>query len=198
MGRPNPAPAKLVFRPATPSRWADLERLFGRNGACAGCWCMFFKQTSAEYRARKGERNRRAFQRIVKSGAVPGLIAYAGREPVGWVAVEPRERYPRLATSRTLARVDDQPVWSVPCFFVARGWRRLGVAGGLLSAAADHARRRRAGILEGYPVDSRKELAAAWLYHGSFSTFARQGFAEVARRARTRPVMRLALGGRGK
>lgn len=191
--RSPPDPDGLVFRPATPARWPDVERLFGPGGACGGCWCMFWKQTGAEYRAGKGARNRRAFRRLVASGAVPGLLVYAGREPVGWAAVEPRARYARLARSRTLAPVDEEPVWSVPCFFVARAWRRRGLARRLLAAAADHARRRGARILEGYPVDSRRQLADAWLYHGSASTFARLGFEVVARRARTRPVMRLSL-----
>lgn len=154
---------------------------------------MFWKQTSAEYREGKGARNRRALRRIVRSGAVPGLLAYAGREPVGWVAVEPRAHYARLGRSRTLAPVDDRAVWSVPCFFVARGWRHRGIAGRILAAAAGHARRRGARILEGYPVDSSRRLADAWLYHGSASTFVRLGFREVTRRARTRPVMRLSL-----
>jgi GNAT superfamily N-acetyltransferase len=176
-----------------------VERLFGRNGACGGCWCRFWKQTNAQYRAGKGEANRRALRRSVKAGEVPGILAYAGKEPVGWAAVEPRARYARLAISRNLQPVDDQPVWSVPCFFVARGWRGRGVAGALLAAAADHARRKGARILEGYPVDSRRPLAGPWLYTGVFSTFVRQGFAEVSRRARTRPVVRRALApGRGR
>jgi GNAT superfamily N-acetyltransferase len=192
---------KLAFRAATPSRWPDLEALFGRNGACAGCWCMFWKQTGPEFRAGKGEPNRRALRRIVKSGGVPGLLAYWGGEPVAWVAVEPRDSYARLAPrrqqrlgARSLAPVDDLPVWSVPCFFVARRWRGRGVGGQLLAAAAAHARRKGARLLEGYPVDSRRRsLADAWLYTGAYSTFTRQGFVEVARRARTRPIVRLAL-----
>jgi GNAT superfamily N-acetyltransferase len=188
-----PEPIELVFRPATPGRWRDLEALFGPNGACAGCWCMFWKQTNAEFRAGKGARNRRTLRRAVASGEVPGLLAYAGREPVGWVAVEPRARYARLAVSRSLPAVDDQPVWSAPCFFVARAWRGRGVAGQLLAAAAEHVRRRGGRILEGYPIDSDRPMAGAWLYPGAHSTFVRQGFREVARLARTRPVMRLAL-----
>src|SRR5207253_1288830 len=27
----------------TPERWPDLRRLFGANGACGGCWCMWWK-----------------------------------------------------------------------------------------------------------------------------------------------------------
>lgn len=191
-----PEPIELVFRPATPGRWRDLEALFGPNGACAGCWCMFWKQTNAEFRAGKGARNRRTLRRAVASGEVPGLLAYAGREPVGWVAVEPRARYARLAVSRSLPAVDDQPVWSAPCFFVARRFRRRGLTGRLLQAAAEHVRRRGGRILEAYPVDSSRKLSGAELYRGAYSTFVRLGFAEVARRSRTRPVVRLGLGRR--
>jgi GNAT superfamily N-acetyltransferase len=190
------ARSAIIFRPATPARWKDLERLFGANGACGGCWCMFWKQSGPAYRAGQGEPNRRAFRAAVRRGPPPGLIAYAGKEPVGWVAVEPRARYARLAASRNLAPVDDRPVWSVPCFFVDRRHRGRGLAGRLLEAAAAHASRRGARLLEGYPVDPAGRLADAWLYTGRASTFARLGFAEVARRARTRPVMRLELGGR--
>ena len=187
---------RLAFRPATPDRWADVEALFGKNGACGGCWCQFWKQSNPEYRAGKGEANRAALQRSVTRGEVPGLLAYAGDQPVGWVAVEPRARYRRLAISRNLPVVDERPTWSVPCFFVARGWRGRGVAGRLLAAAVAHARRKGAPAVEGYPVDSDRPLAGAWLYPGAFSTFVRAGFTEVARRARTRPVMKKELRGR--
>jgi GNAT superfamily N-acetyltransferase len=184
---------RLTFHPATPDRWPDVERLFGASGACGGCWCRFWKQDDAEYRAGKGPANRAALRRSVTSGEVPGILAYAGDDPVGWAAVEPRSAYRRLARSRNLTPVDDQPVWSVPCFFVARGSRGKGVAAALLAAAAAHARRRGARVLEGYPIDSRARMAGAFLYTGAFSTFARAGFEEVRRKARTRPVVRLAL-----
>jgi GNAT superfamily N-acetyltransferase len=186
-------PRALVIRKATPARWPDVEALFGANGACGGCWCQFWKQTQAEYRAGKGAPNRRALRRQIEGGQVPGLVAYADGEPVGWVAVEPRAAYARLATARNLVAVDQAPVWSAPCFFVKRGWRGLGVAGALLAAAAEHARRAGAPALEGYPVDSKAELWDAFVYTGAFSTFLRAGFVEVARKARTRPVMRLEL-----
>lgn len=184
---------RLAFRPATADRWPDVEALFGRNGACGGCWCQFWKQSPAEYRAGKGEANHAALRRSVKRGEVPGLLAYAGGEPVGWVAVEPRARYRRLAISRNLPVVDERPTWSIPCFFVARGWRGKGVAGRLLAAAVAHARKKGAPAVEGYPVDSDRPLAGAWLYPGACSTFVKAGFAEVARKARTRPVVKLEL-----
>jgi GNAT superfamily N-acetyltransferase len=129
-------------------------------------------------------------RRQVRAGVVPGIIAYDAEGPVGWCAVEPRSAYPRLARSRTLAPVDLEEVWSVPCFFVARRARRTGLARELLAAAAGHARRSGAALLEGYPVDPRGATADAWLYTGLTSTFEREGFTEVARRSPTRPIVR--------
>jgi len=154
---------------------------------------MWWKTTRKEFEAGKGEGNREAMRRQVRAGRVPGILAYDAEGPVGWCAVEPRSAYPRLGRSRTLAPVDDQPVWSAPCFFVARRARGTGLTSALLAAAAGHARRAGATILEGYPVEPRGETADAWLYTGLLTTFAREGFAEVARRSPTRPVMRKRL-----
>lgn len=187
--------APLRFHPLTPDRLPDLEALFGPRGACAGCWCMFWKQTRPEYEKGRGAPNRDAMRRQVRAGVVPGILAYDAEGPVGWCAVEPRAAFPRLARSRTLAPLDDAPVWSVPCFFVARRARGTGVTAALLGAAAAHARRSGATILEGYPVEPRGEIADAWLYTGLASTFLRSGFEEVARRSPTRPMVRKVLKG---
>jgi GNAT superfamily N-acetyltransferase len=186
-------PPALSFHPLTPERWPDLERLFGPRGACAGCWCMWWRIPRAEWRAGKGEGNRAALERYVAGGTVAGLLAYDGADPVGWVAVEPRAAYPGLARSRNLAAVDDAPVWSITCFFVSRAWRGRGLVARLVEAAAEHARAAGAPALEAYPADPKGETADAWLYTGVASTFGKLGFREVARRAPARPVMRLDL-----
>ena len=154
---------------------------------------MWWKTTRTEFDAGKGEGNREAMRRQVRAGRVPGILAYDADGPVGWCAVEPRSAYPRLGRSRTLAPVDDQPVWSAPCFFVARRARGTGLTSALLAEAAGHARRAGATILEGYPVEPRGQTADAWLYTGLLTTFVRGGFAEVARRSPTRPVVRRSL-----
>ncbi len=184
---------KLEVHPLTADRWPDLERLFGPRGACAGCWCMWWRIPRTQWKAEKGEGNRRGLERYVRAGNVPGLLAYDGGAPVGWVAIEPREAYPSLERSRTLARVDERPVWSITCFFVARSHRRRGVTGALVQEAIRHARARGARIVEAYPVDSRRPLADAWIYTGAASTFRRLGFREAARRSPTRPIVRKAL-----
>lgn len=181
----------VVFQPATPERWDDLAALFGPRGACAGCWCMWPRLTSRDYNAGRGAGNRRRLRAIVAAGQRPGILAYAAGEPVGWCAIAPRTEYARLSTSRVMAPVDDRSVWSVPCLFVASGWRGRGLPARLLEAAVTFAGLRGARIVEGYPIDTRgKRTGAAFLWHGTVSSFVRAGFKEVARRSPTRPIMR--------
>ncbi len=152
---------------------------------------MFFRQTQTQFEQQKGEANRQALRAIVDRGAVPGILAYQGGKPVGWCAVAPRSEYSRLARSRLFQPLDDQPVWSIVCFFIARTHRRKGLTVALLGAAIDYARQQGARILEGYPVDpSSTSSPDVFAYTGTLSAFRRAGFQEVARRSPTRPIMR--------
>jgi GNAT superfamily N-acetyltransferase len=156
---------------------------------------MFWRLRRKEWQAAKGAGNRRRFREIVSNGERPGILAFEGRRPVGWCAFAPREAYGSLARSRILAPVDDQSVWSVSCLFVLRPYRRRGVATRLLKAACEHAGRRGARILEGYPVEPQSAKAPdAFLWTGTSSAFERAGFREVARRSEHRPIMRKTLG----
>ena len=184
----------LRFHAATSERWPDVERLFGERGACAGCWCMFWRRGRKEWEAGKGAGNRRALRSLVQRGAEPGVLAYKGDDPIGWCAVAPRSDYPALARSRVLEPIDDRPVWSIACLFVARPHRRQGVSARLLDAAAEHAGRRGATIVEGYPTIPRVARAPdAFLWTGTASAFERAGFREIARRSPTRPIVRRTL-----
>src|SRR5262245_35279344 len=126
--------AGFAVYPVTAERWPDIETLFGARGACGGCWCMLWRLTRQEFERQKGETNRRALGALVESGLVPGLLGYAGGRPAAWCAVAPRADYPALERSRILARVDDEPVWSVSCLFVARAYRRQGLTVRMLEA----------------------------------------------------------------
>jgi GNAT superfamily N-acetyltransferase len=188
------APVKLKTLPATPSRWADIEKLFGERGACGGCWCMFWRKSRKQYEAEKGAKNKQELKQIVIKGSKPGIIAYVGKEPVGWCAVAPRSDYVALERSRILKPVDDQPVWSVSCLFVRKDYRRQGIASILLRAAVQFASRQGARIVEGYPVEpSMKNMPDAFLWHGVPSAFKAAGFKEVLRRSQSRPIMRYVI-----
>jgi GNAT superfamily N-acetyltransferase len=193
-GRKPPPSARIAFRPLTPERWGDLEKLFGERGACGGCWCMWWRLTRAEFEKNKGASNRRAFRKIVRDGEEPGILAYVDDEPAGWCAIAPRQTYPSLERSRVLKPVDDKPAWSITCFFVARPHRRRGLSVKLIEAAVKHARRRGAKIIEGYPVEPRKgAIPDAFAWTGLPTAFEKAGFREVLRRSPTRPIMRRRL-----
>ncbi len=180
----------LSFHPLTQKLWRDFELLFGENGACGGCWCMYWKLRGKEFSENAGHNARQMQKAIVDSKTVPGLLAYADGYPVGWVAVEPRSAYPKLAHSRILKPLDDQPVWSITCFFVKKKQRRKGITVGLLKAAVEHVKAQGGKIVEGYPVDSSKNQADASIYTGTASAFKKAGFIEVARNSPTRPIFR--------
>ncbi len=186
----DPSTPALEFHPVTPDRWGDLERLFGERGACAGCWCMWWRLKRSEWSRGRGEGNRLALKAIVEAGETPGILAYSGATPVGWCAVAPRESFSALQRSRTIKPIDDQPVWSVVCFFIARPFRRKGLTLALLRAAAEHVRARGGRILEGYPSRPDRATADAWLYRGIATAFERAGFVEVARPSASVSIMR--------
>ncbi|MEZ4702109.1 MAG: GNAT family N-acetyltransferase [Rhodothermales bacterium] len=184
----------LTFHPLTGDRWSDLERLFGEHGACGGCWCMYWRYMRADYEAGKGESNRRAFENLVREGPPPGVLAYIDGAPVGWCAVAPRANLLRLSQSFILKPVDDQPVWSVSCFYVDPAWRRGHVSLALLRSALALVKEQGGKIVEGYPVmQGHSHLPPAFAWTGFLSTFLEAGFTECARRSETRPVMRLTL-----
>ena len=149
------------------------------------------------------ERKRQAAPRNTRSGTasafrfapatVPGIIAYARGEPVGWVALAPREEYVRFATARTLKPIDARPVWSVTCFFIARRYRGQGLMTRLIEAAASFARKRGATLLEGYPTNSKRKTSDAFLYTGTRGAFTRAGFEIAARPSKSALIMRCAL-----
>ena len=115
----------LSFHPLTQKLWRDFELLFGKNGACGGCWCMYWKLRGKDFSENTGNTARQMQKAVVDSKVVPGLLAYSEGYPIGWIAVEPRCAYPKLAHSRILKPVDDQEVWSITCFFVEKKyiWR---------------------------------------------------------------------------
>ena len=152
---------------------------------------MWWRLKRSEFAMGTGQKNRRMMKRIVDSGEVPGLLAYADGIPVGWCSVAPRDVYPVLDRSWTLKRVDHEPVWSVVCFFVARRFRSKGLMASLLRAAVEYATEHGAKIIEGYPVDPRnRRMSGTELFPGAMSTFRKMGFVEAIRRSPGRPIMR--------
>ena len=187
-------PLRITAEPATPERWADLAKVFGERGACGGCWCMHWRLGRKDWEAGKGPKNKRALKKIVDAGEMPGILGYVDGEPMAWCAVAPRAAYPALARSRVLKPVDDAPVWSVSCLFVLKSYRRRGVSVRMLEEAVTFAGSQGAKIIEGYPIEpTMHRTPDPFIWLGTPSAFLKAGFKEVARRSKSRPIMRVDL-----
>jgi len=168
--------------------------LFGEKGACAGCWCMYWRLKQSVLDAQKGNGNKRAMKKIIGSGKIPGILAYSEGEPIGWCSVAPREEFSKLDNSRILKPVDEKSVWSVVCFFIHKDHRKKGLSTALLNAAKKFVKSSGGKILEGYPIEPRKDkMPDAFAWTGISAAFQSAGFKEVARRSETRPIMRFYL-----
>src|SRR5262245_55616268 len=112
-----PASSDVEIHPLTADRWRDLETVLGPRGA-GGCWCMYWRIARSQFKQGHGAGNKRALRRLVDDGDVPGVLAYRDGEPVGWCSIAPRQEFAALGRSRTLRPIDDEPVWSIVCFYV--------------------------------------------------------------------------------
>jgi GNAT superfamily N-acetyltransferase len=186
----------LTARSLHPDDWANIERLFGTNGACGGCWCMSWRvpRGGKLWEECKGAKNKRSFKRLVTSGKVYGCLAFAEDEPVGWCCVGPRGDFPRLERIKALQTCWDEGTWSVTCFFIRSGWRDRGVATVLLKEAVNLARDCGAATLEGYPVRVKEKgykLPAPFAWTGVPRLFEKQGFENVTPPGNSRPVYQM-------
>jgi GNAT superfamily N-acetyltransferase len=185
---------QLTFSPLTAENWVDFENLFGERGACGGCWCMWFRLKRSVFNENKGVGNKRAMKAIVESGEVPGILAYDGKIPVGWCSVSPREDFGLLERSRILKPIDDKPVWSIVCFFVRKDYRNKNISQELMKATIEYVNNEGGNIVEGYPVEPKKErLPDVFAFYGLASAFRKAGFVECERRSETRPIMRYTI-----
>ncbi|HCS39837.1 MAG TPA: GNAT family N-acetyltransferase [Anaerolineaceae bacterium] len=182
--------AKIEILPLTPERWTDFEKLFLSNATCSGCWCMWWRIKNKEFNTLGKDGLKEAMRTIVHRGVEAGLIAYVDGFPAGWVTVAPRADYIRFETSRFFYPVDDQPVWSIPCFFVHHDYRHQGLMIKLIEAAEQYAKIHGADIVESYPYETDKKTGSADIFTGVSTTFKSAGYVEVARRKPTRPIMR--------
>lgn len=195
-------PDDIRVVPANEASWTDVQTVFGTSGSAFRCQCQRYKLAPRESFASfpVEERARRLREQTdaghPDSNSTSGLVAYLGREPVGWCAVGPRTDCPMiLRHSRVVweGRAEDRTdasVWAVTCLFARARFRRRGVSRALALAAVDFARERGARALEAYPMTTDNAIAEE-LHVGSLRTFLAAGLTEVSRPTARRLVMRV-------
>lgn len=186
-------PARLTTRPITPDDWPIMERLFGPNGACGGCWCMTWRvpRGGKLWDECKGEKNRRAFRKLVLDGKAFGCLAFSGDEAIGWCSVGPREDYLRLTNIKSLQTSWTPSTWSVTCFYIRTAWRRKGVGTALLAQAVKVAKANGATELEGYPIKPYTDnVPGPFAWTGIPRLFEEQKFVDITPPDNARPIYR--------
>lgn len=182
------------YHPLTPDRWNDIAVLFGPKGASDGCWCMYWRVTAGDWKAGSGDERQAAFRDRVHAGPPPGILAYDGGRPVGWVQVTPRADIPRFNRTRTgkpaSADADLDGIWALSCFFIARDRRHSGLMAELARAACRFAAERGAVAVEAAPIEPQRPLMWGEGFVGIASALCAAGFREIERRTPIRPLMR--------
>lgn len=183
--------------PAGPDRWDDVVKVLGGNGD-AGCWCQAPRGfDGAGYGKAEPGRRRELVRAQLADDPPAGMLAYVDGEVAGWCGFGVRTQLPRLERSRTIPKVDDEPVWAILCFNVRVGFRRQGVAAALLAGVVDHARRAGAPGVEAYPIDPEgRRVNTSFGYVGVTPMFEKAGFRRIVETSahsdrRPRILMRL-------
>ena len=132
---------QLTFEPLTRENWAQFVQLFGERGACGNCWCMYYRLSKADFQEGKAEDgNKNAMKEIVWDHKPAGILGLYEGQAIAWCAFAPREDFRKLEKSRVHKRIDDKVVWSIPCFFIDKNFRRYGVSVELLKEVIGYAK----------------------------------------------------------
>lgn len=187
------------IRPLTGDLWPEFEDLFGKQGACYGCWCTHFRQPAAVRRENDRQRNKDFMRARVEAGPPPGLLAFEGARATGWMQIGPRADVPewnrsgRASAPMEVADAEDAGGWAVSCFYIRSSARRLGLTHRLVRAGIDFARSNGARYLDACPMQQAKDSRSIGLFVGSVRVFEQAGFVRLVERKPGRPLMRLTL-----
>jgi GNAT superfamily N-acetyltransferase len=182
----------LTFEPLTVANWYKFVQLFGEKGACGNCWCMYFRLKKSDFvEGKVNDGNKAAMKELVDAGRPTGLLAFYEDIPIAWCAFAPREDFMKLENSRVHKRIDDQPVWSIPCTFIAKDFRRQGVSVELLKGVVEYARKQGIKVVEAYPtIPTQEKLPDSFVWIGLYKSFERAGFQIVDKTSKNRPMVR--------
>lgn len=186
---------QLTFEPLTKSNWNNFVQLFGKNGACGNCWCMYYRLKKSDYLEGKiGDGNKDAMKEFVWEGKPAGILGIYEGQAIAWCAFAPREDFIKLENSRVHKRIDNESVWSIPCFFIHKDFRKQGISVELIKGVIQYAKENAIKIIEAYPtIPTQEKLPDSFAWIGLYTSFERVGFEIVDRTSKNRPMVRYYL-----
>jgi len=185
-------PEHLTVIPLTEESWEQFAELFGAKGACGNCWCMYYRLDKSEFFAgKKNNVNRDLMHELVRQKKPAGLLALLNGKAIAWCAFAPREDFSKLTRSRVHKPIDVLSVWSIPCMFVTKDFRRKGVSVAFLKGVVQYAAAHGIPVIEAYPaIPTQETLPDSFAWIGLYSSFEKAGFKIVDRTSKNRPMVR--------
>ena len=182
----------MTFEQLTRKNWGQFEQLFGPRGACGSCWCMYYRLNRTEFQEGKfADGNRESMKALVWDNKPAGILGFYEGQAIAWCAFAPREDFLKLSKSRVHKPIDDKPVWSIPCMFIDKNFRRAGVSVQLLKGVVQYAKENHIKIVEAYPtIPTQEKLADSFAWIGLWKSFERAGFEIADRTSKNRPMVR--------
>jgi len=179
----------------TAERVGDYQAFFDNAAfrdypAWSACYCMetHFGGTQEEHLLRTETDNHADMSRMLASGEVTALLAYADGKPVAWCNYGASTRLAGLMTKLRLEPADHQGVGSIACFVIAAPYRGHGLARRLLDAACGRLAARGLDWVEAYPY--RAGGSAQANYRGPLKMYQAAGFEPYRETERTLVVRR--------
>jgi len=183
---------QLTFEPLSENNWSKFEDLFGQKGACGNCWCMSFRLKKSDFENGKiNDGNKNSMHTLVREKLPTGILAIYNRRAIAWAALAPREVFVKIENSRIHKRIDNKQVWSIPCTFIDKKFRRMGVSVKFLQGIIQYAKNQGINIIEAYPtIPTAGKLPDAFAWVGLYKSFERSGFQIVDQTSKNRPMVR--------
>ena len=192
---------EYAIRPLSPETWGDFAELAERHNGCwnavhgscwaegGGCWCMRFQRSCAQKLPGEGNRDRK--KRLVGEDRAHAALVFDGDAAVAWCQYGTPEELPNIYHRKEYeAGLGKLPDYRLTCLFVAKNYRRKGLAGVALHGALDLIAQAGGGVVEAYPQDTDgEEIAASLLYGGTRGLFEQAGFGYDRRKGRYHCVM---------
>src|SRR5439155_22450476 len=154
----------FTVKELSPSTWPSFEKLAVKQG---GCWCMFYQRPRPVGKGSSTEEwkkiNRKDKETLVRQGRSHAILVYDEKTPVGWCQYGSRDELPRIDAGRGYRKVRQpvgaEKIWRITFFFVDKQYRGQGVSKIALHAALESIRKIEGGVVEPFPVDSKKMSA---------------------------------------
>jgi predicted GNAT family acetyltransferase len=189
----------VAVSPLTADLWPYFEDLFGKQGACYGCWCTYFRLPPAARKSNDSLEKKAIIRQRIEAGPPPGLLAFDDGSAVGWMQIGPRADVPewnnagRVSAPLTPGDAADPAVWAISCFFLRSNARGRGLTHELVGAGLAFARENGARFVEACPINQSKDSRSVGLFVGSARVFEKAGFSRLIERKGGRPLMRYTL-----